>query len=111
MKQQLHWIQKQRWLSSTQYCIFTPEYGIILGYGNGKFGPDDKITREQAITMIARAMKVAGLKVELAESETFKLLTSFTDINSVAEYAKTNIAFCVKAGIVFGRSVSRGRFF
>jgi len=80
------------------------EYGIILGYGNGKFRPDDKITREQAMTMIARAMKITGLKAELANGEENKLLTSFTDANSAAEYAKTSVASCVKTGIVFGRS-------
>jgi len=80
------------------------EYGVVFGYGNEKFGPDDKITREQAMTMIARAMKVTGLKAELANGEEDKLLTSFTDADRTAEYAKAGIASCVKAGIVFGRN-------
>ena len=56
------------------------------------------------MTMIARAMKITGSKVELADGEADKLLTSFTDAYSAAEYAKANIASCVKAGIVSGRS-------
>ena len=47
-------------------AIFTArENGIISGCGNGKFGPNDRITREQAMTMIARAMKITGLEVEI----------------------------------------------
>jgi len=80
------------------------EYGIIYGYGDGKFGPDDSITREQAMAIIARAMEITGLKVELADGEADRLLGGFTDAGSAAEYAKANIAACVKAGIVSGRS-------
>lgn len=44
------------------------EYGLIVGYGDGRFGPIDSITREQAMTMVARAMKITGLKVEIKDS-------------------------------------------
>lgn len=32
------------------------ELGIVGGYGNGKFGPSDAVTYEQAVTMIVRAI-------------------------------------------------------
>lgn len=32
------------------------ELGIVGGYGNGKFGPGDQVTFEQAVTMIVRAI-------------------------------------------------------
>lgn len=32
------------------------ELGIVGGYGNGKFGPGDQVTYEQAVTMIVRAI-------------------------------------------------------
>ncbi|NLB53919.1 MAG: hypothetical protein GX808_13420, partial [Syntrophomonadaceae bacterium] len=95
-------VMKKTWYYDAVSIAY--EYGIISGYENGKFGPDDKITREQAMIMIARAMKITRLKVGLADGEADKLLTSFTDANSAAEYAKANIASCVKAGIVSGRS-------
>ena len=63
--------------STAWYCEYIKtayEYGIISGYGNGKFGPMDKITREQAMTMIARTMKITGLKVEFKVEEAEKLL-------------------------------------
>ena len=95
-------VMKKNWYYDAVSIAY--EYDIISGYGNGKFRPDDKITREQAMTMIARAMKITGLETGMADGEADKLLTSFTDANSAAEYAKANIASCVKAGIVSGRS-------
>ena len=32
------------------------ELGIVGGYGNGKFGPGDQVTFEQAVTMVIRAI-------------------------------------------------------
>ena len=37
------------------YVSKAVQLGIINGYGNGKFGPSDGVTYEQAITMIVRA--------------------------------------------------------
>jgi len=80
------------------------EYDLIAGYGSGQFGPMDKITREQAMTMVARAMKITGLEAGMTDSEVSKVLAGFTDANSTADYAKTSIVNCVKTGIVSGRS-------
>jgi uncharacterized repeat protein (TIGR02543 family) len=80
------------------------EYDLIAGYGNGQFGPMDKITREQAMTMIARAMKITGLEAGMIDSGVNKALVGFTDANSAADYAKEGIAACVKTEIVSGRS-------
>ncbi|MDR6550927.1 S-layer homology domain-containing protein [Paenibacillus qinlingensis] len=79
------------------------EYGIIDGYGSGTFGPADQITREQAMTMAARAMKLTGLKAELQASEAEALLAGFEDAGSTADYAKSSIASCIKSGIITGR--------
>ena len=80
------------------------EYGIIAGYGNGKFEPDCEITREQAMVMITRAMKIANLKVEFDDGEEDKLLENYIDADKSADYAKSSIAACIKAGIVIGRN-------
>jgi len=81
-------------------------YGVITGYGNGTFGPNDKITREQAMTMIARAMKITGLQVSLTDSEITAMLDKFTDGISASDYAEEGIAACLKTGVVSGRSNS-----
>jgi hypothetical protein len=80
------------------------EYKLISGYSADKFGPMDEITREQAMTMITRAMKITGLKVDFANEEIDKLLADFGDGVQTADYAKSSIGACVKTGIVTGRN-------
>lgn len=80
------------------------EYGIISGYDSGKFGPADKITREQAMAIVARAMEITGLKIELSNEEREEILKSFNDSNMLADYAIQSSAACIKAGIVTGRN-------
>ena len=86
------------------YIRTASDYNLISGYSNGKFGPMDKITREQAMSIIARAMKITGLKVELKDGEIQKLLEAFGDSGKAAQYAKSAIAACLKAEIVSGRN-------
>jgi len=94
-------VNESDWYSS---CINTAsKYKIILGYGDGRFGPNDKVTREQAMIMIARAMNITQLKVELADGETDKLLGEFKDASTSADHAKDSIAKCIKAGVITGK--------
>lgn len=89
------------------YCDYiktATEYNIISGYNADKFGPMDKITREQAMTMIAKAMEITGLKAEFAGGGMDELLAGFADAGKSADYAKNSIAACVKTGIVSGRN-------
>ncbi len=95
-------VSSSAWYS--KYIQTAAEYGIIAGYGNGKFGPMDKITREQAMTMIARAMKITGLKSGLAQGDIDTLLAGFGDSEQAASWAKENIAACVKTSIVSGKN-------
>lgn len=43
-----HWANK--------YITRAKEFGFVSGYGNGRFGPNDTVTYEQAVTMIVRAI-------------------------------------------------------
>jgi roadblock/LC7 domain-containing protein len=90
------------WYSS--YIRTAASYGIVAGYNNGNFGPNDTITREQAMTMIARAVKITGLDAKLTDGETSRLLSAFSDGASASAYAKESIAACLKTGITSGTS-------
>ncbi|MDG0811174.1 S-layer homology domain-containing protein [Cohnella rhizosphaerae] len=79
-------------------------YGIIDGYGDGSFGPSDTITREQAMTMTAKAMQITGLKDELTKDEAELLLAGFEDAGDASDYARGSIASSLKAGIISGRN-------
>lgn len=38
------------------YVVKAASLGYLSGYGNGKFGPDDTVTYEQALTMLVNAL-------------------------------------------------------
>jgi hypothetical protein len=87
----------------TPYIQTAYEYGLISGHEDGSFGPQRTISREQAITIIGRAMDLTGLRMHVTDEETQRLLASFADAERIAGYARTGIAEGVKAGLVSGK--------
>lgn len=79
-------------------------YGIIEGYGDKTFGPNDLITREQAMTMLSRAMKTAGSAPTLTDTEIAALLAGYADADKTSAYARVGAADCLKTGVILGRS-------
>lgn len=67
--------------------------GIVGGYGNGSFGPNDSITREQLAVMLWR---YAG------SPATSHSLDRFTDADRIGGYARVAIAWANEHGIVNG---------
>ncbi len=81
------------------------DYGIINGYEDGTFRPMDNITREQAMAMVSRAMKITGLKPVMTAGAD-ALSSSFDDSGDVSSWAREAVAECVGAGIISGRNGS-----
>jgi hypothetical protein len=79
-------------------------YGLIAGYPDGSFRPSEQITREQAMTIIAKAMKLTGLKDKLTQQDLAAALAAYTDSSKVAGWAAAGVADCVQAEIIKGRS-------
>lgn len=73
--------------------------GIVGGYEDGTFKPDDPITREQLASMLYRYAKYKGYAVA-GEAD----LNKFADAASVSPYARTAMAWAVEAGLITGRS-------
>ena len=67
--------------------------GILQG-SEGKAMPEDPITREQAMVMLCRALRIAA--------EDVGALTGFSDLSLVSDYARPYVAALVKAGVVKG---------
>jgi hypothetical protein len=86
------------------YIETAVSYGLITGYGDGRFGPNDKITREQAMAIIARAMVLTELRPDLTEGGITDLLTPFADGGEVSGWSAAGIAACLETGVVTGRS-------
>ncbi len=95
--------------SSAWYCGYietATAYGVVKGYSASSFCPNDFITREQAMTMLTRAMSITGLEVSLTESDIITLIGAFKDGTAVSSYTKGSIAACLKTGIVTGTGSS-----
>ncbi len=60
------------------------------------------ITREQAMTMLAKAMKIAGMDVSVSQEEIVNQLELFKDSANISSYAKEGAAICIKNGIFGG---------
>jgi sugar lactone lactonase YvrE len=79
------------------------ELGIISGFTDGSFRPNQKVNRQELLTIVYNALKLTGAAVELSDEETTQLLASFTDKDNIAPWAKKAIAYAVKHGIVQGQ--------
>ncbi|MGG1553618.1 InlB B-repeat-containing protein [Paenibacillus ferrarius] len=77
-------------------------YGLIEGDADGTFHPDRTITREEAITMIYRAMRLAGLDTSLSSSNIQGTLSQFVDGTSVHAWAEQAVAATVASGLIQG---------
>ena len=73
--------------------------GIVSGYGNGTFGTNDSITREQFAAMLYRFAQEQGYDVSVGENTN---ILSYTDAEDVAEYAIPAMQWAVGAGIISG---------
>ena len=71
------------------------EEGIFSGYsGSTNFGPEDKLTREQAAIVLWRA---AG------EPEAETDLSVYPDADEISDYAQDAVAWVIEQGIILGR--------
>ncbi|MDR0904887.1 MAG: phosphodiester glycosidase family protein [Oscillospiraceae bacterium] len=75
------------------------ESGITNGVGEGKFAPDEPLTREQAFTFVYRAMNALGITLP---EDFAPELTGFADSDEVAEYAADATAALTALQIVGG---------
>lgn len=72
--------------------------GIVTGYGNGLFGADDNITREQMTVMLYRYTETSGGDITQGGMEAFE----FADWEQVSDYAGAAMQWAVNAGIING---------
>ena len=73
--------------------------GIVSGYGNGLFGPNDSITREQFVAMVRNYAKWKGLALAGPAD-----LSKYEDVGEVSEWAQESMAWAVAEGLVSGRT-------
>lgn len=72
--------------------------GLVSGYGNGKFGPEDPVTREQMATILYRYIQSKGGGF----SENWTYTPNFPDRGDISSWAYEPVCWMVKSGIMNG---------
>ena len=75
--------------------------GVVNGYGNGNFGPNDSVTREQMAAMLYRYANYKGY-----DTSAFASLGAFVDAADVSGYAIPAMQWAVGAGLINGRDAT-----
>ncbi len=76
--------------------------GIVNGYGYGKFGPEDPITREQLATILYRYSETMGMSTSVHGD-----LSVFNDSAATSAYAVEAMSWAVGMGLIFSVGNSR----
>lgn len=90
----------------TEAVAWAERERIVDGYGNGKFGPQDSITRQQLAVILYRYSAYKGLSVS-ANGWAY----SYPDIGSVSEWAVPSMQWAVQKGYISGSLVNGQAFF
>ena len=75
--------------------------GIVNGYGDGRFGPDDPVTREQMAAMLYRSAQALGQGFR----GMWYFLLDYPDADRISPWADEAMHWCVMKGVV---STDRG---
>jgi hypothetical protein len=81
--------------------LIASEYGIIAGYPDETFRPDQKISREEAMAMYQRAMKIT----KLTGSDTTRY-EKYTDYATVSRWAETYVKEVLSAHVFNGTNAN-----
>lgn len=83
----------------TDAVIWAAENDIVTGYGGGRFGPDDPITREQMAVILFRYAQYKGYDVSIGEDTN---ILSYADVNEIGEYAIPAMQWACGSGLING---------
>lgn len=84
------------------------KYKLISGYEDGTFRANNNITREEAATLIVRAMHIAGLKTDYETKVLNDELERFLDKEKISTWAKDAVSICAMNGLIMGNE--KGEF-
>ena len=77
--------------------LWASENGIVSGYDNGNFGPNDNITREQLVVMLCNYAKYKKKDVSKQGN-----ITTFGDYKKVSGWAEKQVKWAIGAGVITG---------
>jgi hypothetical protein len=74
--------------------------GLMLGYPDGTFRPEEPMTREQAASVVLRLLELIG--ASLPEVSDNDVLDSYSDSGELSEWARQAMVLAVSMGIMQG---------
>ncbi len=77
-------------------------FGLINGYEDHTFRPDEQITREEAMVILARAFRLMELQPAYTEEEQAAALAAFKDQGDLQDWSAKAASFTILLGIVNG---------
>lgn len=80
----------------TDAVLWATQEGIALGYGGGKFGPLDPVTREQIAVFFHRYACLTGQPTAVRD------VSQFPDAEKISDYARTAMGWAVENGLFIG---------
>lgn len=81
-----------------KYVDWAAKEDIIGGYGNGEFGPDDQISREQMAAILYRFADFLGVLPADTGTE-----LDYPDAGDISSWAQAAALYCQSTGIITGR--------
>lgn len=82
------------------YVCWASDEGLVKGFEDGSFRPDEKVTREQLSTVMALFCNAPQVQGEL-----------FDDDAEIAEWARPYVYACKEMGIISGKPQNEGYVF
>ncbi len=82
---------------SNPYVNWASEAGVVNGRGDGTFGPDDPVSRQDMAVMVTNLLKATGRKLPAVTAP-----AAFTDSRKISSYARDSVSKCQQAGVING---------
>jgi len=92
-------VQAGNWY--TDAILWASGNGIINGFGDGTFAPNENITREQFAVIL---MNYAVFNGQNATGN--RLLTEFSDASSISPWARDAVEWANSSGLITGRTIT-----
>lgn len=89
-------VEKGTWY--TDAVTWAYENGVASGFGDGTFGPNESITREQLAVFLYKYAQYKGYDLTITGN-----IDSFSDKDSVSSWAKNTVTWAVQNKIIAGK--------
>ncbi len=81
----------------TGAVLWAAEVNLVGGYGDGRFGPEDEVTREQLAVILMNYARYKGYEVSDRAD-----LKAFSDANAISDWAMEAMAWTNAAALIQG---------